>query len=278
MHPLAYCLLRAGSLLASVACTWGCATAIPSPLEPQRQGTLGSPNYGLIVGTPPMPAVPGVLGFLRDNDRHHGLPRFAQALVRASQRVQMELPGTPTLVVGDFSTEHGGQTFPHHSHRNGLDVDLLFYLTTLDGAPVQTTEFVHFRDDGIGYSPKQKRWLRFDERRQWALLRALLEDPEARVQWAFFQHQLKPILLDWAIAHGEPDDVIVRAAQVLLEPHPGGAHDDHFHVRTYCNRAEQAQGCVPNGPPRPWIPVEEVAMPSEPSSASLAAELLAWQP
>lgn len=276
---LAPCSVRAAALLTLVACTWGCATAIPSPLEPQRQGTLGSPNYGLIIGTPPAQSVPGVFEFLRHNDRHHALPRFAKALVRAAERVQREIPNTPALIVGDFSTQYGGQTFPHHSHRNGLDVDLLFYLTTLDGAPVQTTEFVHFRDDGIGYSPKQKRWLRFDERRQWLLLRALIEDPEARVQWVFFQHQLEPLLLDYAIAHGEPDEIIVRAAQLLLEPHPGGAHDDHFHVRTTCNADEQAAGCVPNGPIRPWIAAGDVRpAASEPNTHALVRELLAWTP
>ena len=232
----------------------------------------------MLVGTAPTESVPGAFEFLRDNDRHHALPRFAQALLRASQRVQREIADTPPLVVGDFSTEHGGQTFPHHSHRNGLDVDLLFYVTTLDGAPVRTTEFVHFRDDGIGYSPSQKRWLRFDERRQWALLRALLEDPEARVQWVFFQHQLEPLLLDWAIAHGEPSDLIVQAAQVLLEPHPGGAHDDHFHVRTYCSRLEQIQGCVPNGPLRPWIPDPDPALANTPTDAVLVAEMFVPRP
>lgn len=260
------------SLLAfCVAALCGCATAIPSPLEPQRHGTLGTPSYGLLVGTPELTAVPGTFEFLRDNHRRYAMPRFGAAMVRAAERVAREIPGTPPLVVGDFSTERGGQTAPHFSHRNGLDVDLLFYVTTLDGAPLRTREFVHFQADGLGYSPAQGRWLRLDVRRQWHLLRALLQDPEARVQWVFFNHHLEHLLLDWAIAHGEPEQLVMHAAQVLLEPRPGGAHDDHFHVRTYCSYAEVVAGCMRTGPERPWIAKD--LPPAFPSDEQLALEL-----
>ena len=249
---------------------WGCATAIPSPLEPQRHGTLGAANYGMLVGTPPLQPVQGTFEFLRDNERRYALPRFGAAMVRAAARVAREIPATPALVVGDFSSARGGQTSPHFSHRNGLDVDLLFYVTTLDGAPVRTREFVHFQNDGLGYSPVQRRWLRLDVRRQWALLRALLEDPEARVQWVFCNHHLEHLLLDWAIDHEEPEELVLRAAQVLLEPRPGGAHDDHFHVRTYCSDDEVAAGCVRTGPLRPWIHEQSAPLLSD---AELVAQL-----
>jgi hypothetical protein len=39
----------------------------------------------------------------------------------------------------------------------------------------------------------------------------------------------------------------------MLQPHPGGVHDDHIHIRTACTYDEIVQGCDPSGPERSWM-------------------------
>jgi penicillin-insensitive murein DD-endopeptidase len=229
----------------------GCARA-PSPLTPQFGGSIGMPHRGVLTASIELPAEGDGFKWLRHDDHHHGLPRFVHAIERAAATVARERPGA-ILAVGDLSTRVGGQLLPHFSHRSGRDADLLLYMTTLEGAPVESPGFIHVGTDGLAWDEKGKRFLRFDVDRTWLLVKALVEDPEARVQWVFANQNVKAILVQWARARGERGDTILRAMDVMLEPHPGGAHDDHVHVRTTCSAVEEVAGCEPTGPRRAWI-------------------------
>jgi hypothetical protein len=59
------------------------------------------------------------------------------------------------------------------------------------------------------------------------------------------------------MATGEPADTLLRLETVMLEPHPGGPHDDHIHVRTACSAEEEAAWCETGGPVRQWLAVRE---------------------
>ncbi len=249
----------------------GCARA-PSPLSPAFDGSIGMTHRGVLVHGAELPREGDGYRFLRDNGRHFATHRFALAIERAAAYVAKERPGA-TLVVGDISSRTGGATLPHFSHRSGRDADLLFYWLTPDGAPVSDHGFLHVEPDGLAWDEAQKRFLRFDVEREWLLVRELLSDDGARVQWIFIQDNVKAILLAWAKARGEPTELLWRASQVMLQPHPGGAHDDHIHVRTACDAVELVQGCEPFGPERPWL-----ALPpprAEVTDQELVAELVA---
>jgi penicillin-insensitive murein endopeptidase len=221
--------------------------------------------------------------FLRDDDRHHALPRFATVLERAAARVAHERPGG-VLTLGDLSAPHGGAILPHLSHRSGRDADLLFYLSTLDGAPVRSPAFLSVGRDGLAWDADGHRFLRLDTEREWLLVKALLEDEDARVQWIFVHDDVRRTLLEWGRARGESTELLWRAAQVMAQPRPGGLHDDHLHVRTACAPDERARGCQPYGPTRPWLDAQpppreaetdealafELARPLEGSGASAA--------
>src|SRR4051794_34573317 len=229
----------------------GCARA-PSPLAPQFEGSIGMPHRGILTSAAELPDDGDGYKWLRHDDRHHGLPRFVQAIERAAAKVAHDRPGG-WLAIGDLSVKGGGRLLPHLSHRTGRDADLLLYLTTVDGAPVESPGFIHVQADGLAWDEKGKRFLRFDVERTWLLVKTLVEDPEARIQWAFANHNVEALLLEWAGARGERADTIARAMDVMLEPHPGGPHDDHIHIRTACSPDEMAAGCEHNGPVRPWI-------------------------
>jgi penicillin-insensitive murein DD-endopeptidase len=266
--------VRLGAAGATVlACGALACGRMPSPLTPLWDGSIGMPHRGVLAHGAELPSRGAGFVWLRHDDRHFALPRFAGAIERAAAAVDRQRPGS-MLTVGDLSLRHGGQLLPHASHRNGRDADLLLYVMTLDGTPVQSPGFLAFGPDGLAFDEKNDRFLRFDVEREWLLLKALIEDPEARIQWMFVHHALEPMLIEWAHARGEPTDTILRAEVVMAQPGPPAQpHDDHVHVRTACTRLEMTTGCEPNGPTRDWLdPVgagDEAA-----TNAELVTELL----
>jgi penicillin-insensitive murein endopeptidase len=251
----------------------GCARA-PSPLAPSFDGSIGMTHRGVLSHGRELARDGDGYHFLRDNGRHWVTHRFARVLERAAAKVAHDRPGA-TLVLGDMSQKTGGQIMPHFSHRSGRDADLLFFWLTPEGAPVSDHGFLHVGPDGLAWDEDQKRFVRLDLEREWLLVRTLLTDDEARVQWMFVHDNVKAMLLDWAKARGEPTELIWRAAQVMLQPTPGGPHDDHIHVRTACDADEVVHGCEPFGPERSWLALPQVA--TNVSDAELAAELMAPQ-
>jgi penicillin-insensitive murein DD-endopeptidase len=259
--------LRSTVVLAAISLS-ACANA-PSPLTPAWGGSIGTANHGVLAAGAELPRDGLALSWLRDNDRHWGLPRFTDAIARAAREVAKQRPGAP-LYAGDLSARTGGgPLLPHFSHRSGVDADLLFYVTTLAGASVDSPGFVHFGADGIARDDRGERWLRLDVEREWQLVKALLEDPQARIQWIFVSDVVQAMLVEWGLARGDSIETIRRAQEVMLEPHPGGAHDDHLHVRTSCSSDETVAGCEPSGPRRAWLsydapatdePIEDLAV------------------
>jgi penicillin-insensitive murein DD-endopeptidase len=246
-----------------------CAAA-PSPLTPQWVGSIGAPARGVLTGGRQVRVAEG-LTWLRANGRRWALPRFAQAIERAAALVARERPGG-TLSVGDLSAPSGGgPALPHFSHRSGVDADLLFYVSSLDGAPTRSPGFIHVGADGLARSADDGRWLRLDVEREWLLIKALVEDPQARVEWIFVSDVVKAQLMQWARARGECIETLFRAQTVMAQPSRGGVHDDHVHVRTACSSEEAVAGCEPTGPRRPWL--ESESPPLDEPSEELAAAL-----
>jgi penicillin-insensitive murein endopeptidase len=264
------------STAAALAWVCGCAS-VPSPLAPEWHGSIGSPNRGVLFDGAELRADAPGLRWLRHNDRHWGATRFTAAIERAAEAVVLQRPPA-TLRVGDLSAKSGGGPFlPHFSHRSGLDADLLLYVTTPEGAPVDSPGFVHFGADGLARDEARDRWLRLDVEREWLLVKALLEDPEARVQWIFVSDVIEALLTEWAMSRGDSLETIARAEEVMVEPHPGGVHDDHIHVRSACSPQEVACGCELVGPRRSWLSYDLTALEERTEDLVLAL-LLPPQP
>lgn len=245
------------ALLAVVGAT-GCARA-PSPLAPHWAGSIGLPHRGVLTKPSELAAEGAGYRTLAANERHFGTPRFVAAIERAAARVVQERPDS-VLTVGDLSARNGGHISSHSSHRSGRDADLLLYMTTLEGVPIASTSFVSVGTDGLAWDEPNKRFLRLDVERQWLLVKALVEDPEARVQWLFVSRPVEAILIEWARARGEPGETIVRAMDAMLQPGPPAqSHDDHLHLRIACTPDEIAAGCEATGPVRPWIAAADAA-------------------
>jgi penicillin-insensitive murein endopeptidase len=196
----------------------------------------------------------------RERDARFGTDEMVGAIQRAARRVRREYPGG-MLGVGDLSPRGGGDSKLHRSHENGRDADLIFYAVDEQERPVAPASSMprygadlHARPplptEGVTYGPFSPR--RFDVKRNWALVRALLEDAHVEVQYLFCHELLKQRMLAFARSIGEDPDLVARADAILHQPGDSLPHDDHLHLRVYCARDDRALGCVDRGPTRWW--------------------------
>jgi penicillin-insensitive murein DD-endopeptidase len=265
--------VRRAALFASVGAL-GCV-GTPTPLAPALAGSIGVPHSG--VQSEALELSPKGDGYVRYRPKgpnYWGNPRLVSAIEQAAAVVHREYPGGAALVVGDLSARHGGQIPGHHSHRTGRDADLLWYLTTPSGAPVPSPGLVKIESDGLGriYGGDQDgKFLRLDVERQWSLFKTMIE--QASVQFLFVSRNVEALLIDYALARGEPLELVWRAETVMLQPGDSAPHDDHAHLRIACTPEETVRGCEGGGPYWEWLTtLPELAPLDEATLNAIAAE------
>jgi penicillin-insensitive murein endopeptidase len=194
----------------------------------------------------------------RRRHANYGTDELVDALVRVGRRLAREFPGSE-MVLGDLSYLGGRDSPRHHSHRNGRDVDVFYFAVDDQGKPLPPIDaMVPFAPDGRSRAWKQDgTWhtahgRHFDEARNWGQVRAFLTDPGVEVQWIFAHRELIRRMLGWAADHGEDPALVARAAAVMMQPLHALPHDDHMHVRIYCDPTDRPFGCVDLGPER-WM-------------------------
>jgi penicillin-insensitive murein endopeptidase len=234
----------------------GCCRA-PSPLVPLRAASMGAPAHGALVDGALLPASGPGFRWLRPEGHHYGVPRLVQAIEDAAAEVVQERPGGAPLVIGDLSERYGGRLPGHRSHRSGRDADLLYFAVTPGGEPVPSPGFVKYGPDGLAAVPPElgtPGFVRLDIERQWLLVRALVDSPDANVQWLFVSRPIEALLIEYAQAIDEDPELVWRAEVVLQQPSDSLPHDDHMHLRTGCTSDEAVLGCEGGGPEWPWMP------------------------
>lgn len=224
----------------------------------------GVPNAGWLQrGVAIAESGPGFVRARPGEDTRWGTPTLIAAITRAAASVQRQLPGEP-LRVGDLSGQRGGRHSRHGSHRSGRDADVIPYVVDAAGRSAPGRGFLSFDRFGIALmsadsdvdvtaAPIGLRML--DLRRNWLLVRELLLDQQAQLQWIFCSKGVKALLLRYAADHEPDPELLLRASYVLHQPSEGRAHDDHFHVRVTCTAEEMAVGCDDYGPVWPWLPL-----------------------
>jgi len=231
----------------------GCAHLRTGPDE-ALSGSRGKPSNGwLSRGVHLADRGPGyeALRTDREGGQHWGASRLV-ALVQRLGRALAPRSGGVALRVGDLSGQRGGQIPRHRSHRNGRDVDLLFFARDeATDVALPAPDFVRY--DRALRSRLRPTPLRFDVARNWDLVEGLVRDHQAGVARIFVAEWLRVALLDHARAHGKDPWVVDRAARLLLQPGDSLPHDDHFHVRLACTLRERALGCVDGAPLWPWM-------------------------
>jgi len=239
------------ALLAAGLCHGSGPLADP-PAEGAHRGSvsIGTPMGGSLLRGEVLPrkgAGYEMLPATSERRARFGVSELVALVKKSAFRVRRKHPAS-LLLVGDLSTRRGGPIENHGSHQSGRDVDFLFYVTDPGGAPVANEGFVPF--DGNGFSVDPPMRYRFDARRNWALVEALLSCDEAEVQWIFVADHLKDILLSYAVEAGAPRGIVAKARSVLHQPSKK-AHWDHFHVRIYCPAGDRPE-CDDVGPRWAW--------------------------
>lgn len=231
----------------------GCAHLLPGAASPEG-GSRGKPSTGWLAHGARLPDRGHGFEALRteaDGGLHFGTDRLVGMVRRAARAVMRDGIGVP-LKVGDLSVLRGGHVNRHHSHRNGRDVDLLYFARdAATGRPVIAPGFVRYNRAGASIGAPAP--LRFDPARNWRLVGALLQDPHVAVIRVFCASWIKALLLEHARRSGAPAWLVERADLVLWQPGDSAPHDDHFHVRVACTPSERALGCQDGGPLWPWL-------------------------
>ena len=241
------------------------AGCIPGGLTDFSSVSMGSFNAGALRHGARLPAsgegyvVPALWAA---RGASYGTDEIVAMIRRAARRVAREFPGA-VLGVGDLSLKGGRDSELHASHRAGRDADLIYYAVDERGRPVPPVSSMprygtadrKARDPGpqmhgVVYQPFSPRWL--DIPREWALVRALLEDPSAAVQYLFCHEKIRDQLLAHARDIGEDEALIERAEALLRQPSDSAMHDDHLHLRVHCASDDRAYGCADRGPLRWW--------------------------
>jgi penicillin-insensitive murein DD-endopeptidase len=197
----------------------------------------------------------------RKRGRNFAVEELVTGLTRSFAKVQQAAPGG-VAYVGDLSLRPGGRASLHRSHESGRDVDIFFYATEAKGEPLRDLPaMLRFGADGrvAGWSSGSSGHIReplpdarFDQRRTWALVAALLSEPEMEVQWIFMHKPLADLCLQEAEREGTDPALLARAREILRQPTDSQPHDDHMHVRVFCPAHNRMFGCLDKGPRRWW--------------------------
>lgn len=243
-----------------------CAPAVPAG----RSVSVGTSSRGFIRAAVPLPPTGHGYRFVRDPAAAFGTARMVAFLQRVARAVKDRAGPGPDVRIGDLSLQGGGRIDGHGSHRAGRDADLLYFAR---GATGQLADVGAMAFDRFGRGQLDGAQYRFDTARNWALVRAMLTDPEVEVQWIFCSHGLKVLLLEEALAQGEDLELVRRAAWILHRPGNARPHDDHLHVRIFCTAEERALGCIDGAPDWDWRERQDAPPAAPPSDAEILAAL-----
>lgn len=218
---------------------------------PDGSVSLGTTSNGSVVHARALPARgPGwvIIDQARGRHTNWGTDELVGLVVRVAKRVRRRHRGA-VLGVANMGARRGGHIRWSVSHRAGRDVDLALFARDRRRRAVAPRRLLSFRRNGW---TKDRRY-RFDVARNFALIRALLEDAQGRVQWIFLADFLKQRILRYGRRRHAPARLLRRMDAVVKQPSDSTSHADHLHVRVQCSVEDRLYGCLDMPPLRPWI-------------------------
>ena len=160
---------------------------------------------------------------VRSRSKSRGTARMVRDLDQALNVYGRAFPKGPVVIVSDMSLRGGGRLRPHHTHRDGRDVDLSY-------VPVP-------EHDNGGFLKMTS--MVFDPERNWTMLKALVDT--GGVELILMDYQIQKMYHEFAATKGVPAAELARIfqyprdkeAEVGIIRHWDG-HRDHMHVRFAC--------------------------------------------
>lgn len=222
-------------------------------LSPSVSTSLGSPGAGEVRGAVALPDQgPG----FKHNERRPYAARFGTVeLVQALINAAAAGPAEDVVVINDLGLEHGGPIRQHGSHQNGRDVDVLFFSVDTKGKPVPAVGVpIDPKGRGIDFKDLAVRSddvdLRFDAKRTWRFVAALIEATGTELQRIFIVEHVRTMLLAEAERAKAPKKIKERFELITCQPET--PHDDHMHIRLFCSAEDIAAGCIDRSPMMPF--------------------------
>jgi penicillin-insensitive murein DD-endopeptidase len=224
--------------------------SVASP-PPASAGSGGDPFAGWLTDGEAFPLGPHhrLQHHVNKSKTFYATPALIDGLLRAAKAVATEVPGGQPLVVGNLSRKNGGDITDSHTHNSGRDVDLVFFMTQLDGTSVRVRNH-HY--DAQGRSRRLPKKYTFDLERNWTTIQALANDQETALQWIIMEPHLEVLLLRHAKAQGMSKAQLRRYADMMTLPAYAGRHENHMHIRVQCTVEDWKDRCQPTGPVWPW--------------------------
>jgi len=235
-------LLLAGLLLVGDPVQAETVEEAPSEEQPDSV-SCGSTNRGALYDAAMLPTRGH--GFVmaepwRSRGTRFGTVELVQLIEQSSAEVATLFKGSQ-LSVADMSHEQGGPLKMHRSHQSGRDVDLIYYAMDADGEPFYPdSHMAYYTREGQATHAKSPRRVEnipvryFDLKRNWALVRSMMRNPDVHVAHIFVSPRVKRWLLTYAAHISEDKETIKRATKVLHAPRDVKGHNDHMHVRIGC--------------------------------------------
>lgn len=204
--------------------------------EPSISG--GSLRSGLLKNAAQLPSPQGVGYYLAHPTRgsNFGSDRLVYGLMMLGAHMRGVFGDHPyhRLCVRDLSGKGGGKIKYHINHQMGLDADLTFFASDLQGNPISSV-YTSYGEDGK--STKGER--RFDVARNWELVAGIVQNEFfGEIRAILVADPLRQLLLNHANASlrdlptGERNglrDTIQRAERLMRQPLTS-PHDNHFHL------------------------------------------------
>jgi len=228
--------------------------------------SVGNTSRGFIANALPVPPNPALHSMPKAYEREmtYGTRALIDTLQFAAEQVASQRDGA-LLYLGHIAQDGGGNIKWSVSHNNGRDADLSFYTTNPFGWTVQEPEFLHIGRDLV--SREHFGFYRFDVPLNAKLLKALDDYQGSELQYVFVVNHLRRRLMAYLAEDGTDEAQMTRLN--LLVRQPGGRtlpHNDHFHVRVYCDPDDLCKGCIDTGKTWDWVEerqsaVEQCAIP-----------------
>lgn len=225
---------------------------------PKGSTSLGRTNGGELLNPVALPRQGegfALLSMVLPRKTNYGTRELIEVIERSTGSVASRFAGS-VLGIGNLGYADGRKIPWSVSHQSGRDADLGMYAVMADGTPYEKVArrplaFVDF--DRRLEARVQGAVVRFDLARNLALVQALAEDENARVQYIFVASWLKAALLGEAQKRGVSASTIARLAELMHQPTDSNPHADHYHVRLFCSVEDRLYGCINRGPPRAWV-------------------------
>ncbi len=228
------------------------ALLVELPDATLRPQSMGHPYSGKLKNPVAFPATSEwhtTQGSTRSGRVFYSTDYLHRFLLGSAEAVGRSHPGSFTLSVGNLSLERGGDISVSRSHNTGRDVDLAYYVETLEGKPAPSYYHAFGRDGRSVQAPKR---FRLDIARNWGVFKAMLQNREAELQYFIVAPYIERMMLDHAKSIGEDPETIRRAELIMMLPSWAKLHDNHIHVRVLCSPADWKLHCKNGGAVWPW--------------------------